>query len=90
MLNNLFFTTLFFILDHFVIMLLFSVISSIGMKYAYNRWHDTSLSPDMRYISLIILILLAVMVIVLLITVIYVVSIFVLYFHEIGKFTGKW
>lgn len=90
MLNNIFFTTVFFILDHFVILLIFNVINLIVMKYAYKRWHDKLIASDVRYMSLIILILLAIMLILFLITVIYVVTIFILYFHEIGKFTGKW
>ena len=60
------------------------------MKYAYKKWHDELLSSDVRYMSLIILILLAIMFMIFIIAIIYVMSIFILYFHEIGKFTGKW
>jgi hypothetical protein len=90
MLNTIFFTTVFFILDHFILLLSFNLISLMVMKYAYNKWRDKLQSTDIRYLSLIILILLIIMLILFLITVIYVVSIFILYFHEIGKFTGKW
>jgi hypothetical protein len=90
MLNNIFFTTVFFILDHFVTMLIINVISLLIMKYAYNKWHNKLLAPDVRYLSLIILISLAIMVMLFLVTLIYVVGIFIIYFHEIGRFTGKW
>ena len=81
---------MFFILDHFVIWLIFNLISFIVIKYAYKKWQDKLLSPDQRFISLIILILLAIMLMLFIIVIIYVVSIFILYFHEIGKLTGKW
>ncbi len=90
MLNNIFFTIVFFILDHFFIWLIFNVISLIAMKYAYKKWHDKLRSSDVRFMSLIILILLAIMLMIFIIAIIYVISIFILYFHEIGKFTGKW
>jgi hypothetical protein len=53
------------------------------MKYAYNKWQDELLPPDVRFISLIILILLAIMLMIFMIAIIYVMSIFILYFHEI-------
>jgi hypothetical protein len=90
MLNNIFFTIVFFILDHFVIVLIFNLISLVVMKYTYKKWQDELRSPDVRNMSLIILILLAITFILFIIAVTYVVSIFILYFHEIGKFTGKW
>jgi hypothetical protein len=90
MLNNIFFTLVFFILDHFIIVLIFNVISLIVMKYAYKKWQDKSRAPDVRYMSFIILTSLVIMLILFLIVIIYVMSIFILYFHEIGKFTGKW
>ena len=60
------------------------------MKYAYKKWHDTLIASDVRLMSLIILILLAIMFILFIIAIIYVMSIFILYFHEIGKLSGKW
>jgi hypothetical protein len=90
MLSNIFFTIVFFILDHFVIMLIFNVISLLIMKYAYKKWHNKLLAQDVRYLSLMILISSFFMLILFLIVIIYVMSIFILYFHEIGKFTGKW
>ena len=90
MLNNIFFTIVFFILDHFFIWLIFNLISLIAMNFVYKKWHDKLRSPDVRYISLIILILLAIMLMLFIIVIIYVTIIFILYFHEIGKLTGKW
>jgi uncharacterized protein HemY len=40
--------------------------------------------------SLTILILLTIILSLFIMVIIYVVSIFITYFHEIGKFTGKW
>jgi len=83
MLNNMLFTIVFFILDHFFIWLIFNVISLIVMKYAYKKWHDELLSSDVRFMSLIIFILLAIILIIFMISIIYVMSLFILYFHEI-------
>jgi hypothetical protein len=60
------------------------------MKYAYKKWRNKLLSWDVRYMSLIILILLAIMFMIFIIAIIYVMSLFILYFHEIEKFTGQW
>jgi hypothetical protein len=90
MLNNIFLTTVFFILDHFIIVLIINVIGVIIMKYAYKKWHNTLIASDIRHIYLVIFILLAIILIIFLIVIAYVMSIFILYFHEIGKFTGKW
>ena len=83
MLNNMLFTIVFFILDHFFIWLVFNVIGLIVMKYAYNKWHDELLSSDVRFMSLLIFILLAIMLMIFMIAIIYVMSLFILYFHEI-------
>jgi len=90
MLNIIFFTIVFFILDHFVIVLIFNLISLVVMRFVYKIWHDKLRASDMRYMSLIILISLSIILILFMIVTIYVMSIFILYFHEIGKFTGKW
>jgi hypothetical protein len=90
MLNNIFFTIVFFILDHFLIVLIFNLIGLIAMKFVYKIWNDKLRASDVRYMSLIILILLAIILMIFIIVIIYVISIFILYFHEIGKFTGKW
>ena len=83
MLNNFFFTVVFFILDHFFIWLILNLISLIVMKYAYKKWHDELLSSDVRFMSLIILIFISIMLMIFMIAIIYVISIFILYFHEI-------
>jgi hypothetical protein len=90
MLNSIFFTIVFFILDHFYIVLIFNLISLIAMKFIYKIWRDELRASDIRYLSLIILILLAIILALFIMVIIYVGSIFILYFHEIGKFTGKW
>ena len=90
MLNNIFFTLMFFILDHFWLMLIFNVISLIAMRFVYRIWRDQLIAADVRYMSLIVLILLAIIFMLFLMVLIYIVSIFITYFHEIGKFTGKW
>jgi hypothetical protein len=90
MLNNIFFTIVFFVLDHFFILLIFNLISLLAMKFVYKNLKDKLRASDVRYLSLIILILLAIMLMIFIIVIIYVISIFVLYFHEIGKLTGKW
>jgi hypothetical protein len=90
MLNNIFFTIVFFILDHFISVLIFNMIGLVIMKYAYKKWHDELIAPDVRFLSLLILISLLIGLVVFLTVIMYVMSIFILYFHEIGKFTGKW
>lgn len=90
MLNNIFFTIVFFTLDHFFILFIFNLISLIAMNLLYKICQDELRASDVRYLSLIILILLAIMFIIFIIVILYVISIFILYFYEIGKFTGKW
>jgi hypothetical protein len=60
------------------------------MKFAYRIWRDQLRAPDVRHMSLTILILLTIILSLFIMVIIYVVSIFITYFHEIGKFTGKW
>jgi hypothetical protein len=90
MFNNIFITIVFFILDHFILVLLINLIGAIIIKYAYDKWRNKLIASDVRYMSLMILISLASMLILFIIVIVYVMSIFILYFHEIGKFTGKW
>jgi len=90
MFNNLFFTIMFFILDHFLLMLVFNILSLIAMRFLYRIWRDHLIAADVRYMSLTILILLAILFMLFLMVLIYIMSIFITYFHEIGKFTGKW
>ena len=54
MLKNIFFTLVFFILDHFVLGLAASLISVIAMKYCYRIWQDQTRAPDTRHMSFII------------------------------------
>ena len=58
------------------------------MKYAYIKWHDELRVSDVRFMSLIFLILLTIMLIIFLIAIIYVISIFILNFHEIIKYSA--
>jgi hypothetical protein len=90
MLNNFFFTIVFFALDHFIIVLISNVVSLIGMKYAHTIWHDKLQSPDVRQISRIIFILIAFILIVFIVSITYVASLFIVNFHEIEKYTGTW
>jgi hypothetical protein len=90
MLNTFLFTIVFFALDHFLLVLILNVISLIVMKYAYTIWHDKLRSPDVRHISRIIFIVIAFMLIVFIVSITYVVSLFIINFHEIEKYTGTW
>jgi len=88
MLNNIFFTIVFFILDYFILWLIFNLISLIAIKYAYKIWYDKSRSSDVRFASLIVLISFVIMLMLCITAIIYVISIFILYFPEIGKHIG--
>ena len=90
MLNNLFFTIIFFTLDHFLLMLIFNITGLIPMRFVYKIWRDHSRAPDVRYLSLAILIFLVIMLMLFLMVILYITSMFIIYFHEIGKFTDKW
>ncbi len=57
MLKNIFFTLVFFIVDHFVLGLAASLIGVIAMKYCYRIWQDQTRAPDTRHISFIIVII---------------------------------
>lgn len=71
-------------------MVIFNVVSLIAMRFLCRIWRNQLIAADVRYMSLIILILLAIMLMLFLMVIIYIMSIFIIYFHEIGKFTGKW
>ena len=58
------------------------------MKYAYIKWHDELQVSDVRFMFLILLILLTIMLIIVLMAIIYVVSLFILSFHEIIKYSA--
>ena len=59
------------------------------MKFIYRIWRDQMRASDVRYMSFIILILLAIMLMIFMTAIIYVMSIFISYFHEIIKFSYK-
>ena len=89
MLKNIFFTLVFFVLDHFLILLVLSLISLIAIKYFYKIWHDPLRAADMRYLSLIILILLVILLMLFISSVIYIITIIILYLPELRKLMGK-
>ena len=89
MLNNIFFTIVFFILDHFVLLLASSLISVIAMKYLYRIWQDPMRAPDTRYMSLIILLLLAILLLIFIAGVLYIITIIILFFPELRKLMGN-
>jgi uncharacterized BrkB/YihY/UPF0761 family membrane protein len=90
MLNIIFFTIVFFILDHFFILLIFNLVCLKVMKSLYKIWRNELRPSDERYLSFIILMALIILLSLFLMVIIYVLSIFIVYFDEIGKFTGKW
>ncbi len=89
MLNNIFFTLVFFVLDHFLILLVLSLISLIAIKYFYKVWHDILRAPNMRYLSLIISILLVVLLMLFIVSVMYIMTIIIIYLPELRKLMGK-
>lgn len=89
MLKNIFFTIVFFILDHFFLLLASSFISLIAMKYCYKIWQDQLRAPDTRYLSLAILILLAILVIIFLAGLLYIIIITIIFLPELRKLMGK-
>jgi hypothetical protein len=89
MLQNIFFTMVFFILDHFVLLLASSLISLIAMKYLYRIWQDQMRAPDTRYLSLIILLLFAILLLIFIAGVLYIITIIIFFFPELRKLMGK-
>ena len=89
MLKNIFFTIVFFILDHFLILFVLSLISLIAIKYFYKIWNDKLRAPDMRYMSLIISTLLVILLMLFVLSVIYIITIIILYLPELRKLMGK-
>jgi hypothetical protein len=84
-----FFTLVFFILDHLVISLSASLIGVIAMKYLHRIWRDQTRAPDTRHISLIALSLLAVLLVIFIAGVVYIITIIVIFFPELRKLMGK-
>jgi hypothetical protein len=89
MLKNIFFTIIFFILDHFFLLLAAGLISLVAMKFCYKYWQDQFRGPDGRYISLIILIVLTIFILFFLIGVIYILAIIITFLPELRKVMGK-
>jgi len=89
MLKNIFFTIVFFILDHFFLLLAFSLISVIIMKYCYRIWQDQLRTPDMRYMSLMISLLLAILLLIFIAGVLYIITIIIIFLPELRKLIGK-
>ena len=89
MLKNIFFTLVFFIVDHLVLWLAASLISLLAMKYCYRIWQDQTRAPDTRHISLIALLLLAIMLLIFIAGVVYIIAIIIVFFPELRKLMGK-
>jgi uncharacterized membrane protein len=89
MLKNIFFTLVFFILDHFLILSVLSVMSVVALNYSYKIWRDPLRARDTRYLSLIISIVLVIGLIIFLVGVIYIITIIILYLPVFRKLLGK-
>jgi hypothetical protein len=89
MLKNIFFTLVFFILDHLVLWLAASLISVMAMKYLYRIWQDQTRHPDTRQISLITLLLLAILLLIFIAGLVYILSIIIIFFPELRKLMGR-
>jgi hypothetical protein len=89
MLKNIFFTLVFFILDHFILGLAASLLGVIAMKYCYKIWQDQSRAPDTRYMSFIIALLLAILLLIFIAGVVYIITIIIVFFPELRKLMGK-
>lgn len=89
MLKNIFFTIVFFIVDHFFLLLASSLISLLVIKYCYRIWQDQFRAPDTRYMSLTIAILLAILLLIFIAGVIYIITIIIIFLPELRKLKGK-
>jgi hypothetical protein len=89
MLKNIFFTLVFFIVDHLVLGLAVSLISVIPMKYCYRIWQDQMRAPDTRYLALIIWLFLAICLLIFIAGVVYILTIIIVFFPELRKLMGK-
>jgi len=89
MLDTIFFTVIFFILDNLFLLLAGSLISLIAMKFCYRIWQDQSRDLDARYLSLIILILSAIMLLLFFIGVIYIIAVIITFLPDLRKVMGK-
>ena len=89
MLDTIFFSIIFFILDHIYLLLAGSLISLIAMKFCYRIWQDQLRSPDARHLSLIVLIFLIILLLIFLIGVIYLITIIIMFLPELRQVIGK-
>jgi hypothetical protein len=89
MLKNIFFTLVFFILDHLVLSLAASLLGVIAMRYCYRIWQDQMRAPDTRHISLIALLLLAILFLIFITGLLYIITIIIIFFPELRKLMGK-
>ena len=89
MLQNLFFTIVFFTLSHFALLVVLSLVSLIALRYFYVIWNDKSGASHERHISLMILIFLLISLILFFTVVIYVVSLLLIYLPELRQLGGN-
>ncbi len=89
MFKNIFLTIVFFILDHFFLLLASGFLSLIAMKYCYKIWQDQLRAPDTRYLSLAILILLTILLIIFLAALLYIITIIIIFLPDLRKLMGK-
>jgi hypothetical protein len=89
MLKNIFFTLVFFILDHLVLWLAASLLGVIAMKYCYRIWQDQTRAPDTRYMSFIIVLFLAILLLIFIAGGLYIITIVIVFFPELRKLMGK-
>jgi phosphoglycerol transferase MdoB-like AlkP superfamily enzyme len=89
MLKNIFFTLVFFVLDHFLILLVLSLISLIAIKYFYKIWKDQLRAADMRSLSLILTISLVILLMLFIVSVSYIITIIIIYLPELRTLMGK-
>jgi prolipoprotein diacylglyceryltransferase len=89
MLDTIFFSIIFFILDHIYLLLAGSLISLMAMKFCYRIWKDQLRAPDARYLSLIMLILSAILLLLFFIGVIYVIAVIIAFLPDLRKVLGK-
>jgi phosphoglycerol transferase MdoB-like AlkP superfamily enzyme len=82
-------TMVYFVLDHFLILFILSLISLIAIKYFYKIWGDKLRAADMRFLSIIISILLVFLLVLFIVSVMYIVTIIIYYLPELRKLMGN-
>ena len=89
MLKNIFFTLVFFILDHLVLGLAASLIGVMALKYCYRIWQDQTRAPDTRYVSFIIMLIFGYLLLIFIAGVVYIITLIIVFFPELRKLMGK-